>query len=310
MVSELQVTTVSVSDLPRSVAFYGEVFGYVAGEVAQFAGASIERAWQAPPGTHGQCAVVGPPGAQTGLLRLVQFDATGEKIWGEYARRQDYGPFALNIRVIDLRATLDRLRRAGGRLRSGPNRWSPSPDLDAWDSLSYDPDGVLLDVFQINAGPGSPLARFDQECSEIQTLAMHVSDAPRAAAFYRALGYVELYDKHIVGMESFFDLPAGTELRNINLYVPTEPACGRVELAQYVGWPGRQQRDRAVPPNIGILSASLETDDLGSAVAALEALGAEPVCPPVELDLPPYGNAVVAPYFDLDGDVLEFFERR
>jgi catechol 2,3-dioxygenase-like lactoylglutathione lyase family enzyme len=310
VISELQVTTLSVSDLSRSVDFYGEAFGYQAGGVLAVGGTAVEQAWQAPLGTLGRCTVLGPSRSRTGLLRLVEFDTPGERIWGDYQRRQDYGHYALNIRVSNINDTLERIRGAGGLRRSGPDRWSPSPDIDAWDSLSLDPDGVMLDVFQIDAALGSPLASFDQECSEIQTVAMHVSDAPRSAEFYGALGYLTLYDKLIEGMETFFGLPAGVSMRNINLYVPSEPACGRVELAQYVGFPGRQQRDRATPPNLGILSVSLETDDLAATSAGLTARGAEPVCPPVDLDLPPYGSVTVQPFFGLDGEVLELFQQR
>lgn len=308
MFSELQVTTVGVSDLQRSVEFYRDVFGYVIADAAELSGGELERVWQMPHGTRARCAVLGPDGAATGLLRLVSFDAPGERIWRQYERRQDYGHYALNIRVANIDATLDRIAAHGGQRRSGPTRWSPSPQLPAWDSLSYDPDGVLLDVFQIDAAADSPLADFDRDCSEIQTVAIHVSEARSSAKFYGAMGYIELYDKLVEGLEGFFGLPAGTALHNINLYVPGQPACGRVELAQYVGFPGRQQRERAVPPNLGILSASIRTDDLPSAGAQLRAMDAEPVSEAAQLDLPPYGSAHVQSYFGLDGEVLELFQ--
>ena len=308
MFSELEVTTVAVSDLQASIDFYCGVFGYGADGTVTLSGPDLERVWQMPAGTRAECAVLGPPGSTTGLLRLVSFDQKGERIWREYERRQDYGHYALNIRVADIAAVLDRIAAHGGQRRSGPTRWSPSPQLPAWDSLSYDPDGVLLDVFQIDAAADSPLADFDEDCSEIQTVAIHVSEARKSATFYGALGYVELYDKLVEGLEEFFGLPAGTALHNINLYVLDQPACGRVELAQYVGFPGRQQRERAVPPNLGILSASIRTDDLTAAATHLRALGAEPVSEAAQLDLPPYGPARVQGYFGLDGEVLELFQ--
>ena len=308
MFSELQVTTVAVSDLDRSVDFYSHVFGYTALGEATLSGSAVESVWQMPAGMQAHCVVVGPSGDTTGLLRLVSFTEKGEQIWGQYERRQDYGHYALNIRAADLDSTLDRITSAGGRRRSGPTRWSPSPQLPARDSLSYDPDGVLLDVFQIDATPDSPLASFDREHSGIQTVAMHVSDARSSAKFYTALGYVELYDKLVEGMETFFGLPAGTALHNINLYVPGQPASGRVELAQYVGFPGRQQRDRAVPPNLGILSASMRATDLAAAAAQLIELGAEPVSEPAQFVAPPYGQARVQAFYGIDGEVLELVE--
>ncbi|MGW5158204.1 VOC family protein [Nonomuraea wenchangensis] len=310
MISELRVATVAVADLERSCAFYAETFGYVRLGEGAVGGREVELAWRMPDSLTGRTVVMGPPGAGTGLLRLVQFDAAGEPYWGGYARPQDYGHYALNIRVPDIRTAIGRLRAAGGRAKSEPTHWTVTPELSAWDSLSYDPDGIVLDVFELEPAEGSALAGYDGRPSELQTVAMHVSDARASASFYRALGFVELYDKLIENMESFFRLPEGTGLHNINLYVPGGTLNGRVELAQYVGFPGEQQRDRAVPPNLGILSVSLETDDLAATADLAGGLGAEPVCAPVEVDLPPYGPALVQTFFGLDGEILEFYQCR
>ncbi|WP_030909573.1 VOC family protein [Streptosporangium amethystogenes] len=310
MISELSVTTVAVSGLERSCAFYADTFGYVRLAEGAIGGRETELLWQMPGGLTGHAVVMGPAGSSTGLLRLVCFDTPGEPYWGDYSRAQDYGHYALNIRVDDIRPALDRLRAAGGRTKSEPTHWTVMPDLSAWDSLSYDPDGVVLDVFQLEPGEGSALAGYDGRPSELQTVAIHVSDARASADFYGALGYVALYDKLIENMESFFRLPPGTGLHNINMYVPGDTLNGRVEIAQYVGFPGEQQRDRAVPPNIGILSVSLGTDDLAATAALVTGIGGEPVCDPVEVDLPPYGPALVQTFFGLDGEVLEFYQCR
>ncbi len=315
VISEIRVATVAVADLERSCAFYADTFDYVRLGEGTVGGREAELAWQMPSGLTGYAVVMGPVSATTGLLRLVRFDADqsvapGEPYWGDYSRPQDYGHYALNIRVPDIRSAIGRLRAAGGRSKSEPTHWTVTPDLSAWDSLSYDPDGVVLDVFELEPGEGSALAGYDGRPSELQTVAMHVSDARASASFYRALGFAELYDKLIENMESFFRLPRGTGLHNINLYVPGSSLNGRVELAQYVGFPGEQQRDRAVPPSLGILSVSLETDDLQATADLVGRLGAEPVCDPVEVDLPPYGPALVQTFFGLDGEVLEFYQCR
>ncbi|WP_067186145.1 VOC family protein [Microtetraspora niveoalba] len=308
MISELRVTTVAVADLERSCSFYAETFAYRRLAEAAVAGREVELLWRMPAGLTGRAAVMGPEGAATGLLRLVEFDAPGEPYWGDYSRAHDYGHYALNIRVDEIHSAVARLRAAGGRTKSEPAHWTVTSDLSAWDSLSYDPDGNVLDVFQLEAAEGSALADYDGRPSELQTVAIHVSDARASADFYAALGYVELYDKLIEGMESFFRLPPGTGLRNINMYAPGSPLSGRVEIAQYVGFPGAPQRDRAVPPNLGILSVSPATADLAATAALVTRLGGEPASPPVELDLPPYGPALAQSFFGLDGEVLEFHQ--
>lgn len=309
MTSELRVTTVGVDDLERSCAFYTETFGYLRQGEATVRGPGVERAWRMPGGLTGRTAVLGPAGART-LLRLVSFDAPGESIWGDYSRAQDYGHYALNISVDRLEPTIERLRRAGGRSKSRPTRWTVTPDLSAWDSLSHDPDGVLLDVFHLEPSAGSALAGPGGRPGELQTVAVHSANARASAEFYRALGFETLYDTVIEDMESFFELPPGTGLHNINMYRPGAPVNGRVEIAQYVGFPGRRQCHRAVPPNTGILSVSMRTEDLENTAGLLVGLAAEPVCEPVELDLPPYGPALVQPFFGPDGEVLEFYQCR
>ena len=236
-----------------------------------------------PSGLTGQLALLGPADARTGLLRLVEFDQPGSLVWGDYSSPQDLGHYALNIRVPEIQKAMQRLKENGGRTKSSPSYWTVSPEVSAWDSLSYDPDGVIVDVFELEVAPGSLLADYDGRCSALQTVAMHVSNANQSARFYAALGFRPMYDKLIEGMETFFNLPEGTALHNINLIMPGESSLGRIEIAQYVGWAGQSQRDVAVPPNLGILSISMETDDLRATSQLLHSIDTESCGPPVEV---------------------------
>lgn len=309
MITEIRVATLSVRNLEASKAFYAGVFDYVEHGSGTAAGPAFETLWQQPPASSGQVVVMGPEGATSGLVRLVQFDTPGELYWGDYSDMQDHGHYALNIRVPEIKAAIAGVTGHGGRSKSEPTYWTVTPDLSAWDSMSYDPDDILLDVFQLEAAPGSTLSAYDGRPTSLQTVAIHSSDAVRSAIFYAALGFRPLYDKKLENMEGFFHLPEGTSLHNINMMQPDAPEVGRLEIAQYVGWPGRSQRDRAVPPAVGILSASLETDDLSATEALLSAIGTEPVSDRVELDMPGLGPIAARSYFGPDDEVLEFFER-
>ncbi len=310
MISEVRFVTVGVPNLERAKRFYEKVFDYVTHDTATVSGPAYETLWQMPTGLTGDVAVVGPAGASSGLLRLVAFDQPGEPYWGDYSRSQDYGHYALNIRVPEIRAAISRIKDNGGRSRSEPTHWRVTPDLAAWDSLSYDPDGVILDVFQLETAAGSLLDDYHGRCSPLQTVAIHTSDARRSARFYAALGFRPWYDKLLERMEEFFKIPAGTALHNINMIMPDNPSIGRIEIAQYVGFPGSSQRDRAVPPNHGLLVASLETDDLAETEKLLHSIGTEPVGDRVEVDLPGVGPAYARTYFGPDDEVLEFYQRR
>ncbi len=311
MITEVKLVTVAVADLARSRGFYENAFDYVCLGEGVAEGPEYEALWNMPPGLRGRVAVLGPRGATSGLLRLVEFDLPGERIWGDYSSPQDYGHYALNIRVPEIQSAITRIREHGGHGKASPTHWTVTPELSAWDSQSYDPDGVVVDVFQLEAAGGSPLADYDGRCSALQTVALHTSDARQSARFYAALGFRPLYDKVVEGMEGFFGLPEGTALHNINMAMPDNTAVGRIEIAQYVGFPGVSQRDRAVPPNLGILSASIETADLQATAELLHSIGAEPMSEAVEVAMPGEPGPVRAQtYYGPDGEALEFFARR
>ncbi|MGA3540176.1 VOC family protein [Micromonosporaceae bacterium DT194] len=308
MISAVRYVTVAVRDLDRACRFYEETFDYLPHARATVTGAAFEQLWRLPAGMTAEVAVLGPVGADSGRLRLIAFDRPGEPYWGDYGSPQDHGLYALNIRVPEIGAAVQRLRAAGGRSKSSPTRWTVTPQVSAWDSLSYDPDGVILDVFELETAPGSLMDDYDGGCTALQTICLHSGDARQSARFYAALGFRPWYDKMIERMEGFFKIPAGTPLHNINMVMPDSPSIGRIEIAQYVGFPGSSQRDRAVPPNLGLLSASLETTDLAETGKLLRAIGAEPVGEAVEVDLPGSGAVRARSYYGPDDEVLEFYQ--
>jgi hypothetical protein len=257
----------------------------------------------------GEVLVMGPQDANSGMLRLVQFDTPGKLYWGDYSRKNDYGHYALNSRVPDIHTAAEAITENGGRLKSEPTQWTVTPTLSAWDSMSYDPDNIMLDVFELETGPGSELSDYDGRPSSLQTVAIHAGDACRSARFYAALGYRPMYNKLLENMESFLHHPTRTAMHNINMMMPDQPGIGRVEIAQHVGWPGRSLRDQAVPPALGILGISMETDDLGSTEELLRSIGAEYAGERVETSMPGLGNIAARAYYGPDDERLEFFQR-
>jgi catechol 2,3-dioxygenase-like lactoylglutathione lyase family enzyme len=204
---------------------------------------------------------------------------------------------------------MDRIRSQGGRTKSEPTRWTVTPEITAWDSLSYDPDGIVLDVFELEPAEGSLMADYDGRCSALQTMALHVSDARRSARFYAALGFRPWYDKLLQNMEGFFKLPPGTALHNINMIIPGQESVGRIEIAQYVGFPGKSLRTVAVPPNTGILGIAMETRDLAATTQLLNSIGAEANSAVVQTTLAHIGSVKAITYYGPDDELLEFFQR-
>ena len=201
----------------------------------------------------------------------------------------------MNFRVREINAAWDLLGRCGAREKSKPTYWEVEQNIAAWDSQCYDPDGTLLDVFQVVGEIERTLGPFaqDRDASEVQSLAIHCADARRSESFYLGLGFEPLYDRVIEHLWTFLGLPTGTKLHNINLIMPGERPNGRVELIQYVGLPARSLKARTAPPGRGPLMMSMRVTNLDPASDRLKNLGAKPIgtarydSPPVRPASPP-----------------------
>jgi catechol 2,3-dioxygenase-like lactoylglutathione lyase family enzyme len=308
--SEIRIVTVGVADLDRASRFYRDVLGWQArdrGDVDR----RLHAAWRIPRGVHARYEVLSRPGSASSMLRLVAFDRPGERIWGDYSRVQDHGLFALNFRVADCRAAWPRLQQAGAVPRSAPTRWSIDEGLVAVDSQAFDPDGVLVDVYEIESVAGHhaklypPLA--GAVANDLETVALHVASADRSRDFYAALGFEVYFDRTIETMGDFLHLPAGVPLRDVNMVMQDRPHVGCIEIVEYVGLPGRPLRERAVPPNLGILSITFDAADLAEVEYVTRRRGAVPITAEhVVANLPPWGEAALYACHGPDGEVLEF----
>ena len=306
-ISEIDSATLGVRDLRTSATFYRDVFDYdqlATGEV----GAELAALWQVPEGTHARFAVLGRRGARRGRLRLLACDAPGEHAWGGYERFFDLGHYAVNLRVPDIRSHWTRIIGGGAKPKSGPTHWVVEPGLEAWDSMSWDPDGTLLDVYTMSGRP-DVFRDLEGRSSELETIAIHVADADRSKAFYVALGYSIFFDRRIDDLGAFFHLPDGVVLRDVNLYKPELSGIGRIEIVQYEGLPGEPIGARARPPHRGIQSMSFECSDLVAAAAIVRDHGGALLTEPLELDLPGVGAARAFAATGPDGEMIELFQR-
>lgn len=309
MFSEIKLVTLGVLDLDRSIAFYADGFGFVEVSRTRVNHEALAEAWRIPAGVDGRYAIMGIPDLRSGMLRLVEWTPAGEHVWAKPARVQDLGPYAVNFRVKEIQAAWERLGQCGAREKSRPTYWEVEPGIAAWDSQVYDPDGTLLDVFQVVGEIERTLGPFvpGHDASEIQTLAVHCADARRSQAFYEGLGFEPLYDRVIEHLATFFGLPQGTKVHNINLFRPGARPNGRVELAQYVGLPGRSLKARTAPPGLGPLMMSLQVTNLDAAAIRLKNLGGKPIAN-ARYNSPPFGDVLASTWFGPSDEVIEIFE--
>ena len=306
MISPISVATVGVTDLEVSVHFYRSLLEWEVVATGEVGGPDLEALWRMSPGLSGRATVVGAPGLELGRVRLVEWDRPGELV-RDPARNQDFGHYALNFRVEDLQDVWEGLEDIGGSARSRPNTWVVAEGILAHDSLCYDPDGITCDVFELpDEGPLGPLG--DRASSELQTMAIRPRDIAASAAFYTGLGYETWYDQKTDGIEGFLHLAEGTTLHNVNFHMPSQSRNGRVELAAYLGFPGVPTSHRAVPPNIGIMSITFQSDDFDRDTELVEDLGATSVARSDRTEVPPFGPTRVATFLGPDGEAIEIVE--
>ncbi|MCS6802922.1 MAG: VOC family protein [Dehalococcoidia bacterium] len=308
MISEIKFVTQGVERLERAVRFYQEAFGFVEHGRMHITGPAFEAAWRMPAGLRGDAVILGLPDRHSGLLRLVQFDRPGERIWGSYERLHDLGHYAVNYRYRDIKSGWQRLLAAGAAPKSAPLFWKVNEDIQAWDAQAYDPDGVLLDVFEVMGNLEGTLGWQETEASEVQSVAIHVADEAWMRRFLEGLGFRVLFDVILEGMGHFLGTAEDIRVHNVNFISPHAPN-GRIEFSRYLGTDGQPLTERAVPPNIGILSISLETDDLETTRALVTSLGATPIAGPFDAVMPPFGRVRFATFHGRDGEQWEFFER-
>jgi catechol 2,3-dioxygenase-like lactoylglutathione lyase family enzyme len=309
MFSEIKLVTIGVIDLDRSIAFYADAFGLEEVSRTRVDHEAVSEAWRIPAGIAGRFAIMGIPGVESGMLRLVEWTPPGEHVWASPARFQDLGAYGLNFRVKEINAAWDLLGRCGAKEKSKPTYWEVEQNIAAWDSQCFDPDGTLLDVFQVvgeierTLGPFAP----GRDATEVQTLAIHCADAKRSETFYKGLGFEPLYDRVIEHLWTFLGLPQGTRLHNINLIMPGERPTGRIELEEYVGLPARSLKARSTPPGRGPLMMSMRVSNLDPASDRLKSLGAKPIGA-ARYNSPPFGTVSAATFFGPSDEVIEVFE--
>ena len=310
MLSEVKAVTLGVSDLQRALAFYRDALGYRVCEQGAVDPA-LAPLWRFEPSVRGQYAIVAADDSGLGRLRLLAFDAPGQRLWNADNLYNGSGYYALNFRCRDALATMRAISAAGGSSAHEPSYWEVSEEVAVRDSINDDPDGIRLDVFSYERG-GKLRGPLSTEVSVLQTVAIATRDVPRSVAFYKALGFEVLFDRVLdfPELQELLGTDRPVRIHNVNLIKDGHIVPGRVEMFAYLDMehlPDAPLRDAAVPPNIGILSASLLSDNLDADLARLVELGAQPIAR-AEGELPGFGRGRIATVFGPDGEQLELFQ--
>jgi len=310
MVSEVKAVTLGVSDLQRACAFYLDALGYrvrAQGEIS----AQLASLWRFDPALKGRYAMLAVDDSGLGRIRLLAFDTPGQRMWNADNRYTGRGFYALNFRCRDALTTMQAITAAGGQSAHAPSEWEVSDEIAVRDSINDDPDGIRLDVFSYDKG-GHLRGPLLTEVSVVQTIAIVTHDISRSVAFYRGLGFKTLFDRVLdfPELQTLLGTERPVRIHNVNLIKDGHIVPGRVEMFAYLDMPALPDaplRDLAVPPNLGILSASLASTDLNTDVKTMIALGALPIAR-ATAELPGFGVCEIATLLGPDGEQLEVFQ--
>ncbi len=311
LLSEVRVATVGVSRLDRAVQFYQSALAYCCVERGSVDPA-LAPLWQFDPELSLDYAVMAADDSGRGRIRLIAGPEPGRAIWTAADRMTATGNYALNFRCQDIHAQLERIRAAGGEAGSQPHFWEVNEDVHVYDSMSSDPDGTQLDLFSYARG-GELRGPLPTPVSVIQTVALAVADVEASRAFYRAMGFVELFDRVLdfEGLGDMLGVDRTVKIHNVNLMKDGHIVPGRVEMFAYLdtGLPTPQPvTELAVPPNQGLLSFSLLTTDADTVLNALRPLGGRLVARAQDVALPGFGQCSVATLLGPDGERIELVE--
>ena len=314
LVSEVRIVNLSVGSLDSALGLYSSVLGLGIVARGELPG-ELSAPWRIPPGMGGEMALLAAGAERTGMLRLVEFDAPGDLIRTEADQLSGNGFWALNYRVHDIRELLPRMMEAGVTGTGEAKNWSITDEVEVWDSISTDPDGVHLDVYSYERGAELRGGELVGPISALQTIAMCVHDLARTRLFYEGLGFEVLWERTIAGLEDMLQIPAGITLHDANLVRDPTIMPGRVELFQFldtgvVPLPDPDPvTNRAVPPARGILSVSMETPDLEEASRLVTGLGGTTIAGPVDAHVAGMGPMRISTFLGPEGECVEIYQR-
>lgn len=315
--ADWQEAVVSVTDLDRSARFFLEVGGY---EV-KWRGALGEdaiAAWGLPEAASGEALLIGPPGYESGLVRLVRFDDAGRRVpMRPGSRAWDTGCyFSLMIRMKDMEAVYADAIRLGW--------WTETPiTYLEWGASKLNvviyrgPDGVQVQGYERLAPPlPDAIPGFERMTGPFNMMQM-VRDRDEAYRFFtEVLGFATFFNGPPYVAEEPAPMPLGipvnltTEIPyRAGIVFPTPGEFGRMEMIEIMGLDGRDYADRCHAPNLGILAVRFPVEDVESTLATIEARGWTIAAPIRTLALEPWGAVRLFDVKTPDGAIIQFFDR-
>lgn len=271
--------------------------------------------WGLPEHVTAEFIVMQNPGETQGLVRLVKFLGAKQVQIRSSAQAWDTGGFlSLLIRSRGVDQNFADARRYQWTGYNDPVTLHLGPERRLRNAVFRGPDGINFGVYErvVPGLDGWPnITKMSRPFNAMQI----VKDRDATVAFYQdVLGYESamLGNSPASSVESNnFGLPANlvtsTALKSAIMH-PVGGETGRVEFVEWDGLEGRDLSDRAVAPNLGILTLRFPVSSAAVSAEEIEKRGGTLRTQPGVVSLPPYGEVSLFSVTTPDGIFLEFFE--
>lgn len=290
----------------------------IAGWSAIYSGEVDDRQlsqWGVGDGVTATAIVMQNPGETQGLVRLVQFHGAKQVQIRSSAQSWDTGGFlSLLLRSRGVDKNFKDARRYQWTGYNDPVTLYLGPERRLKNVVLRGPDGINFGVYErvVPGLDGWPnLKKMSRPFNTMQI----VKDRDATVAFYEnVLGFVSMSIGNSPAARADannFGLPANlvtsTPLRSAIMH-PIGGESGRVEFVEWDGLEGRDLSDRAVAPNLGILTLRFPVSDAAARAAGIMSRGGRLMAEPKTVAMPPYGEVSLFSVITPDGVFLEFFE--
>ncbi len=311
-----QEAVVSVTDLDSSARFFVDIGGYRVKWRGPMRPTEL-AAFGLPTGARGEAMLLGPPGAETGLVRLVRFDDAGRREpMRPGARAWDTGCyFSLMVRAKDLASIYDDAIRLGW--------WTETPItyLEFGTSklnvvIFRGPDGLQVQAYERLAPPlPDAVGDFTRLTRPFNVMQM-VDSRDRAYGFFTdVLGFDTFYagEPYVASEPEFMPLGIPYNLTTsvgyaAGIVYPVPGEYGRMEMIEIIGLDGHDYSDRCHAPNLGILAIRFGIDRLDMLDERLAARGYAADGERQAVHISPYGRFELRNVTTPDGALIQFLE--
>ena len=309
-----QEAVLSVSSAAQWQAQLEDIAGWTA---IHSGGVDSEQlaAWGLGKGVTAKAIVLQNPGEFQGLVRLVEFVGAEQVQIRSSAQSWDTGGFlSLLLRSRGVDKNFADARRYQWTGYNDPVTLYLGPERRLRNVVLRGPDGINFGIYE-RVVPGLPdwpnIKKLSRPFNSMQI----VKDRDVTLAFYEnVLGFVSMSIGNSPAAQADannFGLPANLvtsiPLRSAIMH-PVGGESGRIEFVEWDGLKGRDLSDRAVAPNLGILTLRFPVSDAAARAADIVDRGGHLMTKPTRVAMPPYGDVSLFSATTPDGIFLEFFE--